>query len=45
MGLNHFKVNMSYDAIMDCSLYELDFWIDRLTILAEEEEERQKDMQ
>ncbi|MEX6493279.1 hypothetical protein [Fusobacterium animalis] len=39
--LNYFKVNMSYDSMLDCSLYELDYWIDRVNKLVEEEEERQ----
>jgi hypothetical protein len=39
--LNYFKVNMSYDSILDCSLYELDYWIARANKLVEEEEERQ----
>ena len=39
--LNYFKVNMSYDSMLDCSLYELDYWIFRADKLVEEEEERQ----
>ena len=42
MGLNHFKVNMSYDAIMDCSLYELDYWNIRAEELLEKINEENK---
>jgi len=41
--LNYFKVNMSYDSMLDCSLYELDYWIARANKLVEEEEERQRE--
>ena len=39
--LNYFKVNVSYDSMLDCSLYELDYWIARANKFIEEEEERQ----
>ena len=39
--LNYFKVNVSYDSMLDCSLYELDYWIARANKFVEEEEERQ----
>ena len=37
------KVNISYDSMLDCSLYEFDYWIARANKLVEEEEEKQKE--
>ena len=39
--LTYFKVNVSYDSMLGCSLYELDYWIARANKFVEEEEERQ----
>lgn len=38
--LNYFKLNISYDEIISCSLYELDYWIEKANNLVLEEEER-----
>ena len=32
---------MSYDSMLDCRLYELDYWIARAKKIVEEEEQRQ----
>ena len=44
MVLNYFKMNISYETLMECTLDELDSWILRADQLAEEEKERQEEM-
>ena len=44
MVLNYFKMNISYETLMECNLDELNYWILRADQLAEEEKERQEEM-
>lgn len=44
MVLNYFKMNISYETLMECNLDELDYWILKADQLAEEEKERQEEM-
>lgn len=38
--LNYFKLNISYEELISCSLYELDYWINKANELVKEEDER-----
>ena len=38
--LNYFKLNISYEELTSCSLYELDYWVNKANELVREEEEK-----
>ena len=42
-GLNYFKMNISYETLMNCTFDELDYWIKRANKLIEEEKARQEE--